>query len=104
MVDFRYSETPVLTLGELGHAIRSKRKASGLRIDDAAALCGVSVDLLSRLENGKSGVATDRVLKVLMAQLTALQARVASWRSSYRLCHRPVPGRRQDDSGGLSRR
>jgi transcriptional regulator with XRE-family HTH domain len=63
--DFRYSETSIRTLIELGRAIRLKRKAAGLRIDDAAALCGVSVDLLSRLENGKSGVATDRVLKVL---------------------------------------
>ena len=45
--------------------IRDKRKASALRIDDAAALCGVSVDLLSRLENGKSGVSTERVLRVL---------------------------------------
>lgn len=65
MPDFQYSETPVLRLEDLGRHIRHKRKASGLRIDDAAALCGVSVDLLSRLENGKSGVATDRVLKVL---------------------------------------
>jgi transcriptional regulator with XRE-family HTH domain len=62
---FRYSEIPVASLQDLGRCIRQKRKASGLRIDDAAALCGVSVDLLSRLENGKSGVATDRVLKVL---------------------------------------
>jgi transcriptional regulator with XRE-family HTH domain len=65
MGDFQYSETPIRTLIDLGQAIRLKRKATGLRIDDAAALCGVSVDLLSRLENGKSGVATDRVLKVL---------------------------------------
>jgi transcriptional regulator with XRE-family HTH domain len=36
-----------------------------LRIDDAAALCGVSVDLLSRLENGHSGVSSERLLKVL---------------------------------------
>ena len=47
--------------------MRAQRRASGLRIDDAAALCGVSVDLLSRLENGRSGVSTDRVLKVLDA-------------------------------------
>ncbi len=67
MPDFRYSETEVRSLVELGERIREKRKADGLRIDDAAALCGVSVDLLSRLENGKSGVATDRVLKVLDA-------------------------------------
>jgi hypothetical protein len=65
MPDFRYSETQVTSLQDLGRAIQEKRKASRLRIDDAAALCGVSVDLLSRLENGKSGVATDRVLKVL---------------------------------------
>lgn len=65
MPSFRYSETLILSLEALGRRIRAKRKASGLRIDDAAALCGVSVDLLSRLENGKSGVATDRVLKVL---------------------------------------
>src|SRR5438105_14917245 len=63
MGDFQYSETPIRTLIDLGQAIRLKRKATGLRVNDAAALCGVSVDLLSRLENGKSGVATDRVLK-----------------------------------------
>jgi transcriptional regulator with XRE-family HTH domain len=62
--DFQNSETS-LALVALGGVIRAKRKASGLRIDDAAALCGVSVDLLSRLENGKSGVSTERVLRVL---------------------------------------
>lgn len=61
----QYSKAQVVSLEHLGRRIREKRKASGLRIDDAAALCGVSVDLLSRLENGKSGVATDRVLRVL---------------------------------------
>ncbi len=35
-------------------------------------LSGVSVDLLSRLENGKSGVASDRLLKVLDALGLAL--------------------------------
>jgi transcriptional regulator with XRE-family HTH domain len=65
MGDFRNSETAALSLKELGRIIREKRRASALRIDDAAALCGVSVDLLSRLENGKSGVSTDRVLRVL---------------------------------------
>jgi hypothetical protein len=64
MSGFRDSET-VGSLIDLGRIIRAKRKSSGMRIDDAAALCGVSVDLFSRLENGKSGVATDRVIKVL---------------------------------------
>jgi transcriptional regulator with XRE-family HTH domain len=65
MADFQSSETAVGNLTDLGQAIREKRRSSGLRIDDAASLCGVSVDLLSRLENGASGVLTDRVLKVL---------------------------------------
>ena len=65
MPDFGKSETVVSALPALGARVRSRRKTSGLRIDDAAALCGVSVDLLSRLENGKSGVSTERLLKVL---------------------------------------
>lgn len=65
MASFQYSETGVGSPEELGRIVREQRKASGLRIDDAAALCGVSVDLLSRLENGSSGVSTSRVLKVL---------------------------------------
>ncbi len=35
-----------------------------MRIDDAAAFCGISADVLSRLENGKS-ITTDRLFKVL---------------------------------------
>ena len=61
------TEPHVASLAALGRLIRAHRVASGLRIDDAAALCGVSVDLLSRLENGRSGVSTDRVLRVLDA-------------------------------------
>lgn len=57
----------VSKLPDLGSIVRARRKASGIRIDDAAALSGVSVDLLSRLENGNSGVSSDRVLKVLDA-------------------------------------
>ena len=67
MASSRNSETPAEVLVQLGLIVRKRRKNSGLRIDDAAALSGVSVDLLSRLENGKSGVATDRLLRVLDA-------------------------------------
>ncbi|MEJ1960586.1 MAG: helix-turn-helix domain-containing protein [Gammaproteobacteria bacterium] len=67
MARFQNSETNSDILVHLGQIVRRRRKSSGLRIDDAAALSGVSVDLLSRLENGKSGVATDRLLKVLDA-------------------------------------
>lgn len=56
---------PIKALADIGAQIRAMRKHQGLRIDDAASLCGVSVDLLSRLENGKGSVGTDKVLMVL---------------------------------------
>ncbi|MBE0594346.1 MAG: helix-turn-helix domain-containing protein [Gemmatimonadales bacterium] len=64
--------TPVASLEHLGQAVRARRKSDGLRIDDAAAYAGVSVDLLSRLENGHSGVTTARLIKVLDALGLAL--------------------------------
>jgi len=45
--------------------VRARRRGQSLRIDDAAALSGVSVDLLSRLENGKGSVRLDKLLAVL---------------------------------------
>ena len=65
MASFQNSETVIDSLVTLGGRVRQRRKASGLRIDDAAAFCGVSVDLLSRLENGRSGISTRKLLKVL---------------------------------------
>jgi len=59
---------PLLPISDgiaLGTAIRSRRREQSLRIDDAAALSGVSVDLLSRLENGKGSVRLDKLLAVL---------------------------------------
>lgn len=50
---------------DLGPAVRARRREQSLRIDDAAALSGVSVDLLSRLENGKGSVRLDKLLTVL---------------------------------------
>lgn len=49
---------------ELGGMVRSARGRAMLRIDDAAALSGVSVDLLSRLERGRP-VTSDKLLAVL---------------------------------------
>ena len=49
----------------LGPTIRARRREQSLRIDDAASLSGVSVDLLSRLENGKGSVRLDKLLAVL---------------------------------------
>ncbi len=49
----------------LGQIVRAQRLTAGLRIDDAAALCGVSVTVLSRLENAASGISTRNLFKVL---------------------------------------
>lgn len=73
MAAFRNSETAPNLLVNLGQTIRVRRKVRGLRIDDAAALFGVSVDLLSRLENGRAGVSTERLLKVLEGLGLSLQ-------------------------------
>lgn len=58
--------TPLVAdAGALGRAVRAQRLAAGLRIDDAAALCGVSVTVLSRLENAASAITTNSLFKVL---------------------------------------
>lgn len=49
----------------LGPLVRASRRAQGLRIDDAASLLGVSVDLMSRLENGQGTVRLDKALAIL---------------------------------------
>lgn len=55
----------IVSLQGLGALISSMRKAQHLRIDDTAALCGVSLDLLFRLEKGQGGVGSDKLLTVL---------------------------------------
>ena len=49
----------------LGPVVRERRKSQSLRIDDAAGLLGVSVDLMSRLENGQGSVRLDKAMAVL---------------------------------------
>ncbi|WP_223959604.1 helix-turn-helix domain-containing protein [Paraburkholderia sabiae] len=51
-------------MAALGLLVRNRRAQSELRIDDAADMLGVSKDVLSRLENGRS-VSLDKVFKVL---------------------------------------
>ncbi|WP_454687961.1 helix-turn-helix domain-containing protein [Achromobacter aloeverae] len=53
-----------MDLQALGQLIRNRRAHSLLRIDDAAALVGVSKDTLSRLENGRA-VSTDKLMAVV---------------------------------------
>lgn len=49
---------------QFGEIIRKQRKKIGLRIDDAALLCGVSVALLSGLENASRPVGLPKALHI----------------------------------------
>nr|WP_314546565.1 helix-turn-helix domain-containing protein [uncultured Massilia sp.] len=49
----------------LGALVRQRRRSQQLRIDDAAGLLGVSVDLMSRLENGQGTVRLDKAMAIL---------------------------------------
>lgn len=57
--------TLLTTPDALGPLVRQRRRAQQLRIDDAAGLLGVSVDLMSRLENGQGSVRLDKAMAVL---------------------------------------
>lgn len=48
-----------------GKAIRARRKDLGIRIDDAAAMCGISVSTLSAMENASRPIGFDKMLPVL---------------------------------------
>ncbi len=57
----------VITVANIGAAIRKKRRDDGLTLADAAALCGVGYRFMSDLENGKATVQMGKVLQVLNA-------------------------------------
>lgn len=58
------SSPRVRSRAEFGAFVRACRTRQGLRIDDAAALCGVSVQLLNALETGSRSVGLDKALHV----------------------------------------
>lgn len=62
---------------ELAAFVRARRTQAGLRIDDAAELCGVSVATLSKIETAKGGVNVDSLFKVLAG--LGIQLRVKPW-------------------------
>lgn len=56
----------VTNQASVGLMVKAARTKQALRIDDAAAACGVSVALLSALErDGERSVKLDKVLRVL---------------------------------------
>ena len=55
----------VKTLDQLGQIIQHRRTASGLRLDDAALLCGVAAGSLSNLENSRRAISANKLLQIL---------------------------------------
>ena len=57
--------TEVLSVRDLGAAVRAARKALELPQAQAALLCGVGIRFLSELENGKETARLGEALKVI---------------------------------------
>jgi len=53
------------SVGQLGLVIRAVRRSSKVRLDDLAAMAGVSKQFVSDVERGKSTVQLGLVLKLL---------------------------------------
>jgi len=72
----------ITTAEDLGRIIKQKRKADGLTLEEAAAVCGVSYAFLSALENGKETVRLNKVLQVLACLGIELDATTRTWSGS----------------------
>lgn len=59
------SKTEIMDPKDLAAFVRARRTQAGLRIDDAAELCGVSVVTLSKIETAKGGVNVESLFRVL---------------------------------------
>lgn len=74
-------ETPnkaeITNAEDLAVFVRARRTQAGLPINDAAQLCGVSVETLSKIETAKAGVNMDSLFKVLNG--LGIQLQVKRW-------------------------
>ena len=68
------------TMEFLGLAVKARRTQSGLRIDDAASLCGVAKDTLMKIEHGRDTVQVASLLLVL--QSLGIQLKMLAWEES----------------------
>ncbi len=58
-------ESTINSAVRLGVLIRAKRTALGMRVSDCAALCGIGINTLSRIENGNPNTTVGSVFSVL---------------------------------------
>lgn len=61
----------------LGEAIRARRTQSKLRIEDAAALCGVAKQTYMKIEHGHPNVQFNHVLQICTA--LGIKLSITSW-------------------------
>ncbi len=67
----------MLTPGLLGQAIKARRTQSKLRIEDAAALCGVAKQTFMKIEHGQATVQLNHVLQICFA--LGIKLFIAPW-------------------------
>lgn len=58
-------QVPITSSRDLGQVVRAVRKEAGVRLDDLAAIVGVSKQFTSDVEHGKPTVQLERVLRLL---------------------------------------
>lgn len=74
-------KTPIqkgpLTAEILGQFVRAKRTQSGLKLEDAALLCNVAKDTISKIENAREGVRFENILHV--CKMLGIELMVRPW-------------------------
>jgi len=68
-----------LTPELLGQAIKARRTQSGLRLEDAAALCGVAKQTLMKIEHGQPTSQLQSILQVCSA--LGIKIYIAPWQN-----------------------
>lgn len=71
--------TKIVTPSLLGQAIKAKRTQSKLRLEDAAALCGVAKQTLMKIEHGQQTSQIDSILQICSA--LGIKLYIAPWDS-----------------------
>lgn len=69
-----------LTSELLGQAIKARRTQSGLRLEDAAALCGVAKQTFMNIEHGQATIQFGSVLQICSA--LGIKLYIAPWPSN----------------------
>lgn len=66
-----------LTSNLLGQAIKAKRTQAKLRLEDAAALCGIAKQTLMQIEHGHASTQLNTILQVCSA--LGIQLAILPW-------------------------